>query len=119
MTEWRIYYADGSTFSSNDGPAQNAPNFGAQVVLVRDKHVGRRVLKLADYYVWRPSLDRWTDHEDSASAILAMAREPWAVLICGQYLNDDDFERILIAAHNDPDLPPIARDKPPHPAWGE
>ena len=83
----------------------DAPAFGAQVVLVKDGAKNRRVLRLADYYIWRPSLQRWTDHQDSASVILAAAREPWTKLVCGQYIREADFERILIRAQNDPDFP--------------
>lgn len=82
-----------------------APAFGAQVVLVKDGPKNRRVLRLADYYIWRPSLGRWTDHQDSASVILAAAHEKWIKVVCGQYLREAEFERILIAAHNDPDFP--------------
>lgn len=115
--DWRIYYADGSCFDSDMGAAAAAPKRGVQVILVRDKVVGRRVLRLADYYIWRPSLNRWTDHLDAASAILAFAGEPWAVLVCGQYLNDADFEAVLIRAHNDQSIPAIAPKGPRHPAW--
>ncbi len=116
---WKIFYSDGSTFSNDQGGVEDAPSFGVQVILVKDKNVGRRILRLSDYYLWRPSLNRWTDHEDSASVILAMASESWSKLLCGQYLNEEDFEKILIRAHNDPDLPPKSRGEPPHPAWKE
>ena len=33
---WRIYYSDGSTFSSEDGAWEDAPGWDAQVMLFRD-----------------------------------------------------------------------------------
>lgn len=38
IKSWRIYYADGSTFSSNDGSWAEAPPFGVQCVVYY--HVG-------------------------------------------------------------------------------
>lgn len=115
MPDWRIYYSDGSTFDNDQGAPQDAPSYGVQVVIVKDGKHGRRVLKLCDFYLWRPSINRWTDHIDSTSAIMAAAAEPWVVLVCGQYLLEDDFERILIRAYNDPDFPGVSIAS--HEAW--
>lgn len=114
--DWRIYYADGSMFDAEMGQPGDAPSFGAQVILVRDGRHQRRVLKFADYYLYRPSIRRWTDHQDGASALLAAAHEPWVTLICGQYLREDAFEQILIRANDDPDFAP-APAGPAHEAW--
>lgn len=40
IKSWRIFYADGSTFSSEDGTWADAPPFGVQVVVYY--HVGDR-----------------------------------------------------------------------------
>jgi hypothetical protein len=102
LPNYRIYYSDGSTF---EGDPSAAPKTGVQVIIVRDGSKGRRVLKLVDYYVWSPTLDRWVDCIDSASVMLRAVREPWVVILCGEYLCEADFEQVLIAAHNDPDFP--------------
>lgn len=114
--DWRIYYADGSTFDSTIGEPGSAPSYGVQVILIREGRFNRRVLKLGDYYLFRPSLNRWTEHEDAASVIIAAAGEPWVTLICGSYLRESDFEQVLIRAVDDPDFQPEPAD-PPHPAW--
>lgn len=31
--DWRVYYGDGSTFSSEDGPPEDAPPLGVQAVI--------------------------------------------------------------------------------------
>jgi hypothetical protein len=46
VTGWKIFYADGSTFSSDDGPWRDAPREGVQAVTIyheppyRDVEVG-------------------------------------------------------------------------------
>ena len=117
MVNWRIYYAGGSTFDSDQGLPQDAPSLGAQIVLVKDGRFNRRVLKLADYYVFRPSLDRWTDHQDATSVMIAALCEPWVKVVAGRYLREADFEQILIRAHDDPDFPAARPDGPAHEAW--
>lgn len=116
--EWAIYYADGSRYTSDDGRPEHTPPTGVQVILVREGRCGRRVLKVADYYIWSQSLGRWIEAQDAAAVVLRAMREP-VLVRAGEYLREADFERILIAAHNDPDLPAVPSAEPPHPAWGE
>lgn len=115
MLDWRIYYSDASTADSEQFGPDEVPKEGVQVILVRDGRKGRRVLRLCDYYLWRPRLNRWTDHIDSSSALIAAISEPWTVILRGEYLEEGDFEKILIAAHNDLDFP--GASVAPHPAW--
>lgn len=117
MPQWRIYYTDGRTFDDTMGEPWEAPKVGVQVINIREGRLGRRTLKLADYYVWSPLVGRWLDIEHPTGVIQRMAREPWAVLLCGEYIAEADFERILIAAHDDPDFPMRKDAPPPHPAW--
>lgn len=114
---WKIWYSDGSTFSDADGTPDEAPKSGVQVIHVADGRCGRRVLKLVDYYVWAPSLSRWLDCVDSASAILRMSREAWSIILRGEYLLEADFEKILIASHEDNYIPSVSPGDPPHEAW--
>ena len=113
------YYTGGSRYTSDTHSIEDLPSRGVQVILVPDKRVGRRVLKMSDYYLWRPSMGRWTDHEDAASLIMALSYESWGKVLIGEYIDERDFEEILIRAHNDPDLPPRSPDTAPHPAWRE
>lgn len=118
VVDWVIYYADGRRVTSKDCAPEDTPVTGVQVILIRDGRHGRRVLKMADYYVWSASLGRWLDCLDSAAVVLRAMREP-VLVRAGEYLREADFERILIAAHNDPDLPSVSTADPPHPAWRE
>lgn len=114
---WKVFYSDGSTFSDRDGGPSEAPKSGVQVVHVEDGRCGRRVLKLVDYYVWSPTLTRWIDCADAPSVLLRASREPWVVVLYGEYLREAEFEKILIAAHEDDYVPAVSPSEPPHPAW--
>lgn len=111
--EWKFFFTDGTTFS---GDPWEVPDKGVAIVLQRDGRFSRRKLFLNEYYIWRPSLDRWTEHPDAASLIVALIHEPWSVVRRGEYMRETDFEKILIAADNDPDFP-VKAAGPPHPAW--
>lgn len=119
MIEWVVYYTGGERYTSADTDIKDLPSRGVQVILVPDPRVGRRVLKLCDYYLWRPNLQEWTSHEDSASLILALSYESWGKVLIGEHIKEKEFEQILIRAHNDPDLPPRSPSEPPHKAWKE
>lgn len=105
LPKWKIYYSDGSTFSNIQGKPWEAPKGGVQVINLLDGRKGVRRLQLVDYYVWSPTLQRWVDCIDSASVMMRARQEPEIVVLFGEYLLQDDFEKILIQAHNDPDFP--------------
>lgn len=114
---WKIFYANGSTFSDQDGKPQDAPKRGVQIVHVEDGRCGRRVLKYGDYYVWSPTLGRWVEALDATAVIQRAHIEPWLVILFGEYLLEADFQRILIAAHEDDYIKPVSPSEPPHVAW--
>ena len=115
---WVIYYADGSRLTSATCSPGDTPPIGVEVILVHDSRYGRRVLKMAEYYLWSPSLERWIEVPDAAAVVVRAMQEP-VLVRAGEYLREADFEQILIRAHNDPDLPPICPGSPSHPAWRE
>jgi hypothetical protein len=55
--DWRIYYGDGSTYSDEDGPVEDAPAQGVQAVVTRSASDPRQVISVHgwDYY--------WQTHE--------------------------------------------------------
>lgn len=58
LSEWRIYYFDGSTFDDSQGPWDRAPQEGVLCVAVVDRERpvmrGRWLLTTTDYYVHLP-----------------------------------------------------------------
>ena len=57
--EWRIYYADSSTFSNIDGRPEDAPGLGIIVIVLKheDSRIRAYIQHEADYYIWAE--DRW------------------------------------------------------------
>ena len=67
-TAWRIWYDDGSTFDSTQGPPEAAPLDGVIAVGTERENGHRRPRLGADYYFWtgdgwavgdRADLERW------------------------------------------------------------
>ena len=56
---WRIFYADGSTYSDEDGPVENAPGAGVEVVLQRSRAAGVERLYYKHFYVWSERYACW------------------------------------------------------------
>jgi hypothetical protein len=49
---WRIYYADGSTYSNLDGAPEDAPGDGCLAIAQMDKTVGYRIEHNDGFYWW-------------------------------------------------------------------
>jgi len=103
--EWRIYYADGSTFDSTDGSPSDAPAYSVQAIVQKDKYYGRRILRMVDYYCWSPKAGKWIDMFDAASVIVRALRDPGLIVKAGEYIDEQAYEAILIRVTNDPDFP--------------
>lgn len=52
IPDWRIYYANGTTFDSNDGAAQAAPSTGYVCAIGYDQDGSRYIQGQQDYYRW-------------------------------------------------------------------
>ena len=68
MLDWRIYYNDGTTFSSEDGPPEEAPPHRVHGVVQWRANGNIDLIEGYDYYAWmgdrwvggrQPDLDRW------------------------------------------------------------
>jgi len=105
MPKWRIYYADGSTFDSDQGSPSDAPPYAVQAIVQKDKTYGRRILRMVDYYCWSPKAGKWLDLFDSSSVIVRALRDPGLVVKAGEYIEEKQYEQILIRVTNDPDFP--------------
>lgn len=51
--KWAVYYDDGSSFTSDDGPPEEAPRDGVQVVAIADIDAGKQLWHSSDYYCWQ------------------------------------------------------------------
>jgi hypothetical protein len=119
---WKVYYADGATFSSDDGGWGDAPARGVIAVTVPDPDVGREVMSGTDYYLWWPgAAGPWSVDKAGLWDFLYEVGSPLA----GMPLDNEHFDRLvglgvkfgrsmdtrafrarLAAIVVDPDLPP-------------
>ena len=101
--DWKVYYKDGATFSSNDGSWESAPQDGVVATVVRHELYGHVVLQGLDYFHKAQGggpLD--INLCDDLGPQLRL-RCPW--LKFGVHVPREKFNDILKRASNDPDFP--------------
>ena len=81
--DWKVYYGDGSTFSSDDGEPREAPPHGVQVIVER---VGERTMQhsLGDYYGWDGV--QWEANNTK--------QERWGVVLIGTLFDTARFKQM-------------------------
>lgn len=101
--DWKIYYTDDSTFSSENGLWDDAPLDGVVCVVVTDPDYGRYVLNGLNYYYAQVdgSLEDKAHCNDIGPQL--RVRCPW--LKFGVGTAREKWKRILIKATKDPDFP--------------
>lgn len=82
VKSWRIYYADGSTFSSTDGTWAEAPAFGVQVIV---------------YYHVPPYKTLQTEGDDT-SIYYYLGEDNLEGHKMGLWMDEEGFYRIVDAA---------------------
>jgi hypothetical protein len=100
--EWRIYYGNGSTYSNEDGPLEEAPGPGVQVIVASDETVGRYLLHRQDNYWWTGQ--EWLGG-DRFGLWDYLQRSGWKKVLFGRMITDSQFREIFDTALNDPDFP--------------
>jgi hypothetical protein len=60
MITWIIYYGDGFSFTSDDGPPEAAPRINVQVVVNHSVKRGKLPWHSVDYYCWQEP--EWVPH---------------------------------------------------------
>ena len=100
---WKIYYADGATFSDLDGSWNDAPSDGVVCVVVTDKDYGRYVLNGLNYYYAQPNGDAEDKAHTNDIGPQLRAQCPW--LKFGVGIAREKWQEILVRATKDPDFP--------------
>jgi hypothetical protein len=103
--QWKLFYADGSTYSDADGPPDLAPGRGVQVAIQANIEIGREILHGHDYYYWRDG--QWWGNDDKSSyALWDYLSEPGLKVVkFGRIMRREDFFVICKRAMDDPYLP--------------
>lgn len=91
---WRIYYEDGTTFSSEEGQAFDAPRTGVQVIAYQDDN-GWSLLSQADYYYYEPERTDWGWwHCGPVGMTLHLQRAKRPLILFGSMVPTDCFTDI-------------------------
>ena len=98
MIEWRVYYGDGSTFSSEDGKPEDAPCGGVICVAWYDEDKRRHLAHGQDYYI--NDQGRWMGVD--ASGFWQYMGSPGAKIVkLGRMIGDLKFRSVMAHAMND------------------
>jgi hypothetical protein len=100
---WRVYYGDGSTFSSEDGSPAAAPALDVQVIVQHRVDVGWHMQHANDFYLWRDCWRCWRG-ADLAGLWDYMMQAGWKRVLMGRTLLNSEFNAIYQAAKADRDF---------------
>lgn len=90
---WRIYYEDGSTYSSDSGSPYCAPRQGVIVIVQSDDRVGWRWISGQDFYVYEKSRGGWRETaEFGMYDHLIRARRP--LVLFGRWIDDETWQKL-------------------------
>lgn len=132
--DWKIFYGDGSSYSSDDGTPERAPSYNVQAIVFADKKVGRLILRGGDFYIHREdgwvSVDNFGMLDQMMHVFKMLDRKSgkwwvqrdgeWKEVDClslyleliemgfvktGRNIPREQFEAIQQNAMNDPDFP--------------
>ena len=96
LLRWRLYYEDGTTFSSADGDPEDAPPWGVVSAVCRDKDDPRHVNAMHgtgfDYYVWDG--EEWWG-VDQIGLIDRLASRKAKVVCFGRTISTTTFQEIV------------------------
>jgi len=103
--EWRIYYGDGSVFSSDQGSAGEAPPFNIQAVVQFDQDVGRQILNGFDWYILKD--DKWYGILDIPSLLDQLLHDLDRIqaVKMGRLIPSEQYQDIMRRAKQDQGLP--------------
>lgn len=116
---WKIYYADGSTFSWSNGSWEQAPRWAVLFLLTEDRQHGRYVDFGHDFYIWWPGAEkpwgvdmiglidylRQTEDEQAHLRLCEIDWERLPGVKYGRLIGRAEFEKMHTLANNDPDFP--------------
>jgi hypothetical protein len=105
---WKIFYGDGSTFSSEDGTPQRAPCLNVQVIIQEDEHLIWVSQTKADYYVWDDIGGvlgpRWRGVDKFGLWEYLFLVPGYKIVKAGRTLLSIDYDKIWKAAVEDPNF---------------
>ena len=110
FADWVIYYADGSSYSSLDGPPEDAPRMYVQCIAIADISCGHYTLAEFNFYCWHG--DEWIPHDTGGLLQYLAAPGKEKIVLQGYWINRKVFNRMRKDARSDPRLPPKTANDP-------
>ena len=96
--QWKIYYGDGSVFSSADGQPQDAPRVNVQYIAWYNEDNRRRLSHASDYYFYEDG--RWGAC-DVFGLFEYLVRYKSPIVLFGRLIGDVAFRTIGSKVDND------------------
>ena len=100
--EWKIFYADGSTYY---GEPELAPKRGVQAIIVKDELVGRRIESTTDQYIYSPERGGWRG-VDQYALYEYLTESGFKIVLFGSVMIDSEYRDMWDKISKDTDLPP-------------
>lgn len=101
---WKIFYSDGSTFSSVEGSPEEAPSMGFICALGYDESGNRYIMHGWDHYCWDIDSQQWWGM-DIVGLFDRLTQNKVFAYKMGRTITKKDFQSLMQAAHIDPDFP--------------
>jgi len=97
---WRVYYADDSTFSSEDGRPEEAPALGFICAVGWDESGDRYIMHGWDHYCWDIEAQQWWGM-DLPGLFDRLIRNKVFAYKMGRTVTKAEFQRIMQRAHTE------------------
>lgn len=115
--DWKIYYGDGSTFTSDEGAVKDSPSFNVQAVVQSDPDVGRQILNGFDWYIRKEG--RWYGVLDVPSLLDQVVHDLDKIeaVRMGRTIPSAQYKEIMLRAKCDEGFPrksAISKNEKPH-----
>ena len=98
---WKVYYGDGSTFSSDQGSPLSAPTHNVQIILEATEKEGVIRLSGKDYYWFDQDLDQWCAGDFMGMVDYAMR---CSTVKQARSMTTADFDALFQVCVDDPDF---------------
>lgn len=105
MTQWRIYYGDGSTFDDSMGSALDAPIYGVALIAERNRHQ-QTCYKIHGFDWYYRVEDEWQGGDLFGVLDRLQHGLPIEALKQGRTIGVDRYKAILQRAREDKDFSP-------------
>jgi len=99
LSEWLIFYGDGSTYGNEDGAPWDAPALDVQVIVMSKPY---QTQAKEHFYVWDNRGEGWRWYGCNEFGMYDYLMKPgWKKVIFGRKIARADFAHILQRAHKD------------------